>query len=198
MISSPSASDTAISAIPALTLIAYLCLSEPPAVLLLFVSALAFHEWGHLCGFLLLGIGRPALRVEGVGMRLSPARPLLPREAFLIALAGPLCNILFACLALRVGKGPFFLLFASLHLLFGLGNLLPFGGCDGERCLSIFLHRFFPRHAEALLAFSSFFFLSLFFFLCLFLYYLTGNGLCGVFFSIFFLWEGQKSQNNIF
>ena len=190
--------DRLTAALPATILIAYLFLSEPFSVILLFLSALAFHEWGHLTAFLLLGVGTPHLVPDGVGVRMIPSRPLLPREEFIIALSGPLCNILFALAALRLGEGDFFLLFAVIHLLFGLGNLLPFGGCDGERCLFLFFYAFLPRHAHTVIAALSRIFLSFFFFLSLFLYYLTGNGLCGVFFSLFFLFEEQKSHSNVF
>ncbi len=178
-----------LSAIPAFTLLLYLTVSEPPAVWLLFLSAIAFHEWGHLFLFATLGIPAPAFGLSGLGARLSPTLPLLPREEAAVALAGPLFNILFALLALRFGKGGFFLLSAAVHLLFGLGNLLPFGGCDGERLLRLFLRRFFPARAEAILRFFAVLFLALFFYLSLFLYYLTGNGLAGVLFALYFIFR---------
>lgn len=181
------------SALPALTLLSYLLLSEPPALLLLFFGALAFHEWGHLIAFRLVGAKRPTLRLTGVGMRMSAALPLLPNEEAVVALAGPIFNILFALFALRFGRGEFFLLAAAIHLLFGVGNLLPFGGCDGERLLRLLLLRLCPRFADTLLSFFGILFLSLFFYLSLFSYYLTGGGLCGVFFSLYFLFGEKKS-----
>ena len=185
-------------ALPATLLLSYLLLSEPPATLLLFASALVFHEWGHVTAFLLLGIGRPTLMPEGVGVRLLPARPLLPREDFIVTAAGPLCNILFALAAIRLGSGPFCLLLATVHLIFGIGNLLPFGGCDGERCLSLLLGGIFPRKFQKITATVSEFFLSFFFLVSLFLYYLTGNGICGIFFTLFLLFEEQKPCGNVF
>ena len=181
------------AALPAVTLLAYLFLSEAPAVWLLFFSALAFHEWGHLCAFRLLRAEVPALRLVGVGARLSVRLPLLPWEEAVVALAGPFFNLLFALLALRFGRGGFFLLAAAVHLLFALGNLLPFGASDGERLLRLLLRRLLPRFAEEALRFLSLLCLAIFFYFCLFLYYLTGNGLCGVFFGLFFLLEEQKA-----
>lgn len=185
------------SALPAITLLSYLLLSEPPALSLLFFGALAFHEWGHLIAFRLVGAKRPALRLAGVGMRMSAMLPLLPSEEAAVALAGPVFNILFALFALRFGRGDFFLFAAAVHLLFGIGNLLPFGGSDGERLLRLLLFRLVPRFADPLLFLFSILFLSLFFYLSLFLYYLTGNGLCGVLFSLFFLFDGQKAAQSI-
>lgn len=186
------------AALPALSLLAYLFLSESPAVLLLFFGALVWHEWGHLCAFLLLGHPAPALSLSGAGMRLSSPLPLLPREELWIAVAGPLFNLLAAIGALRFGSGSFALSFAAVHLLFALGNLLPFGKSDGERLLSLFLFRLCPRRAGALLGFFRAFFLSVLFFCSLFLYYLKGAGLCGVIFSLFFLLEDKKREINVF
>ena len=186
------------ASLPALLLLFYLLLSEPFSILLLFLGALIFHEWGHMVALRLLGTGRPALTPDGVGIRLIPARPLLAHEELIVALAGPLCNILFALFAIRLGNDPFFLLLATVHLLFGLGNLLPFGGCDGERCLFLLAAKLAPRRAEVITAVFSELCLCFFFFFALFLYYLTGNGLCGVFFSLFLLFEEQKPRGNVF
>ena len=184
--------------LPAATLLFYLVLSEPPSVLLLFFSALAVHEWGHLLAFYLLGAGVPAFRLTGVGSRLLPTRPLLPFEEAFTVLAGPLVNLIFALFALRFGRGDFFLLFAAVHLMFALGNLLPFGGCDGERLLRLSLFRLAPRRAERILSAISLFATAFFLVFSLFLYYLTGNGLSGVLFSLFFLFGAQNSKPNVF
>lgn len=174
-------------AVPALTLLLYLLISEPPAVWLLFFSALATHELGHLTAFRFVREGAPRFCFEGVGTRLTPSLPLLPAEEAAVAVAGPLFNVAFALFALRFGKGGFFLLFAVVHLLFGLSNLLPFGACDGERLLRLLLPRLCPRCADAVTALLGSASLALLFYFSLFIYYLTGNGLCGVFFSLFFL-----------
>lgn len=185
-------------ALPALTLLTYLLISEPPAVLLLFFGALALHEWGHIMAFRLVRREDPHFRLTGVGARLSPSLPLLPGEEAVTALAGPLVNLLFALLALRFGEGGFFLLFAVTHLLFAIGNLLPFGLSDGERLLRLLLPRLFPRCADLLLFLISAFFWALFFYFSLFLYYLTGNGFSGVVFALFFLLfpSSAKMQKN--
>ena len=186
-----------VQAIPALSLLLYLLLSEPPAIWLLFFSALIFHEWGHLCAFFLLGICAPTFRLRGVGARLCADRPLLAREEALVALAGPLFNILLAVFSLCF-LGDFGFLCAAVHLLFAIGNLLPFGGCDGERLLRLFLLRTLGERGERITNVFRVFFLSLFFYLSLFLFFLTGNGLCGILFSVFFLLEPQNSPADVF
>ena len=164
-----SLTEALVCAIPAVTLFVYLGMSEPPAVLLLFLGAVATHEWGHLVAFRLLGADAPLFSLSGVGARLSPLHPLLPREELWVAIAGPFANILFALFSLRFGRGDFFLLLAVIHLLFGICNLLPFGLTDGERILKLFLSRFIPRHARAVSRAISFLFLTLFFYFSLFL-----------------------------
>lgn len=190
--------DALIRALPAVTLFIYLVMTEPPAALLLFFGAVATHEWGHLVAFRLIGVKAPPLSLAGVGARLSPTVPLLPKEEFRVAISGPLANLLFAFLALRFGRGDFFLLFAVIHLLFGVCNLLPFGLTDGERVLNILISFVFPRHAKAVSCAISTLFLALFFYFSLFLRFLTGNGLCGVFFSLFFLLEEKNPPANVF
>ena len=182
------------AALPAISLLLYLILSEPPAVWLLFFSALIFHEWGHLSAFYFLGISPPRFRLLGVGARLCADRPLLAREEALVCAAGPLFNLLFATLSLCF-LGAFGMLSAAVHLLFAIGNLLPFGGCDGERLLRIGLLRLFGDVGERVTGVFCVFFLALFFYLSLFLFFLTGNGLCGILFSLFFLSEGQNRQS---
>lgn len=191
-------STSLVSAIPALTLLLYLVLSEPPAVLLLFFGAVAAHEWGHLLAFHAIGVKHPVFTLTGVGARLSPRFPLLPWQEAVVALSGPLCNLLFAFFALRMGRGDFFLLLAALHLLFGLCNLLPFGMTDGERLLSLLLFRLVPKHAPRILRMGEVLFLSVFFYFSLFLHYLTGNGICGIFFCLFFFLDEKNHLGNLF
>ena len=191
-------SEALFRALPALVLLAYLVMTEPPAVLLLFLGALATHEWGHLVAFRLVGAQDPAFSIAGVGARLSPSLPLLPKDELWVALAGPLSNILFALLALRFGRGDFFLLLAAVHLLFGVCNLLPFGLTDGERVMRLLLARSFPRFSERLTRVIGAIFLAFLFYFSLFLYYLTGNGLAGIFFSLFFLLGHKNSFSDVF
>lgn len=127
-----------------------------------------------------------------MGFRMTPARPLLPHEELVTVLAGPLVNLAVALTVLRTAEGAFFFLLAAVHLLFGVGNLLPLGGSDGERLLGLLLSRIFPSRAERALALLTRAVAALFFFTLLFLYYLTGNGLAGVVFALFFLFEPQK------
>ena len=172
------------AALPALGLVLSLVLSEPPAVLLLSVSAILFHEMGHLCCFLLLGLPRPALAANGTGVRLLPKLPLTPFEEGVIALGGPVFNLLASLLFFSLGGG-FGALAGSLHLLYGLFNLLPFAATDGERILRLFLGYFSPKAAKKTVLLLSRVLLTALFFFSLFLYYLTGYGLCGLFFSLF-------------
>ncbi|MBO5653500.1 MAG: hypothetical protein J6S44_04740, partial [Clostridia bacterium] len=113
------------SALPALGLVLSLFLSEPPAVLLLSLGAILFHETGHLFFFVLCGLPLPSLAASGAGMRLLPHQPLTPLSEGLIALGGPLFNLISAFFLLSFG-GSFGALAGGIHLLYGLFNLIPF------------------------------------------------------------------------
>ena len=128
-------------------------------VAVLTVGALLWHEGGHLLmlWWLRRRVGGVRLSAEGLRIRTGA---LSYREEILVALAGPLANLLGALLALllrfagqcatramrlplggaandgSVGRWAAYLLtLALLHLLCALSNLLPVGGRDGERIL---------------------------------------------------------------
>ena len=187
----------AAAVLPALGLVLSLVLSEPPAVLLLSLGAILLHETGHLCCFLLLGLPLPRVTALGAGMRLLPKLPLTPFEEGLVAVGGPLFNLLASLLFFSLG-GAFGALAGSLHLLYGVFNLLPFAATDGERILRLFLEFFFPSKGKRIVFFLSRLFLALLFFFSLFLFYLTGYGLCGLFFSLFTYFSPKEGTKTFF
>jgi Zn-dependent protease len=90
--------------------------------------AMVLHEAGHLLAALAVGI-----KIRGVGLRwkglytVREAGP--PAKNLLVSLAGPLTNLL---LILSWHWSP---TFGLANLCFGVCNLLPIGGSDGERVL---------------------------------------------------------------
>ena len=153
--------------LPATGLVLSLVLSEPPAVLLLSLGAILFHEAGHLCAFLFLGLPLPRVAARGAGMRLLPRLPLTPFEEGVVAFGGPLFNLVAALLFFSLGSD-FGALGGSLHLLYGVFNLLPFAATDGERIARLFLEFLFPLRGKKIILFLSRLLLTLlFFFWCL-------------------------------
>lgn len=165
-------------------------LVEEPFVLLLGASAVLWHEGGHLFFFLLCGVPPSRLFADTFGLRLESALPLSPKKEALIAIGGPLFNLLAAALLLLFGHGDFFRLYATLHLMPALFNLLPVFTTDGGRLLLLLLHALLPTEtAEAAFRLFSAILLAFLFFFCAFLFYFGGIGLYGVFFSLFFFWR---------
>ena len=105
---------------------------ETPAVAILTLLAILLHEAGHLCAFLLLGEPTPRLSAQSLGLRLLEARPLSYKREAVVALSGPLANLLCFCLSLLFFRES---LGAYVHLFLALGNLLPIETLDGGRIL---------------------------------------------------------------
>lgn len=107
------------------------------------LAVCAIHELGHLLAFLLLRRIPACLSLEWNGIRLEePREGLTSREWLFVLLAGSLLNLLFFLLLLPLLTAPSRAgVFAAMHLVVGLYNLLPLPGLDGGRLLSHFLYR---------------------------------------------------------
>ena len=186
-----------IALIPLVTLLISLLLSEPPSMLFMAAGAIILHELGHVLVLLALTHNIPALAPERFGLRLLPSRPLLPGEELAAALGGPLLNVLFGVFFCRLG-GDFFFTFGAMHFLFAFFNLLPYESSDGGRVFHLLFLRFLPRkNAEWASILLSGAVLSFFYFVSLYVFYFTGDGLSGVFFSIFsFPWRHLDSSKH--
>lgn len=102
------------------------------------------HESGHLLMYRWQWKCWPDLEISpgGICLRLRGV-PLTPQREFLLAAAGPLCNLLTCCgmLGWMELTGQYSYLgywFASANLLVGGMNLLPLPGLDGARMLHSF------------------------------------------------------------
>ena len=105
-------------------------------VLTLLVAAV--HELGHIFAAVVIGIGDMSIpRAVLTGLRIRPGRLLSYREEVIVALGGPLANILafFALLPLtRVNN--YIITLAAINLLTAVSNLIPIRGFDGQRILT--------------------------------------------------------------
>lgn len=98
------------------------------------------HELGHCLAVHVLGgkIRRLSLTMAGAELRLSAAKSLSHGKMLLVALAGPVVNLLLALLSsllARYGAGGRFYLFAGVNLGLAAFNLLPAGWLDGGTLL---------------------------------------------------------------
>ena len=85
------------------------------------------HECGHLAASLVLGI-----RVKNVGMKWNKGLYIIreggtPHQNLLVALAGPLVNLLL------IASVPWSPLFGMANFCYALANMLPIEGSDGFR-----------------------------------------------------------------
>lgn len=109
------------------------------SLLLVGLSAL-FHECGHLLAFSILGLPAPRLVPVARGVRFVAPCTLSYREEMLIALAGPVANIVSFLFGRVTGSfAPAFRTFGDINLLTGLCNLAPMSDLDGERILRCLL-----------------------------------------------------------
>ena len=106
------------------------------------VLAMMLHEMGHLVAAFLLG-----LRIRGVGINwkgMYMVRETGPLGSnLLVSLAGPVANLLLAFLWYHAAS------FSLANLCFGLVNLLPIQGSDGDRILGSIEVRLRSRQTSA-------------------------------------------------
>ena len=96
------------------------------------------HECGHLLAFSLLGLPSPSLLPVAGGVRFVTSAFLSYKEECLVALGGPLINLLTFTLA-RVAPYSWLADFGEISLLTALYNLAPLKALDGERMMSALL-----------------------------------------------------------
>ena len=157
------------------------------------LMAVVIHELGHITALLILGHGSgvPLPRMPGFSIRIRAT--LSYREDIIVAVAGPLANLIAAVILLpmRQTAGAIIL----INLLTAISNLLPVRGYDGYRILTSVIaisgaERFLGRLPDVL-SFAtamSAVLLSLYFIYA----FDAGYWIFGVFF-IFLLGEVKKS-----
>ena len=107
------------------------------------ICAAAFHECGHLCVLFLLHDKPKTVSFGAFGMRIEQQGSLTLSygQEFLVALAGPVCNLLLGMI----------LLFSHLRMAAGINfalalfNLLPLRPMDGGQMLHALLCRKIPQ-----------------------------------------------------
>ena len=170
-----------LALIPTLALLGLVFIPSELPLALPTLSALCIHELGHILAFSLCGEPSPRLSLAPGGLRLASARPLSHRAEGLIALGGPLANLLLAAflfmLSIKYGGAREYLsVCAILQLSAGLWNLLPIGDLDGARILSSLLSPLSPDLASLLASLVSH--ITLFLSLCVSLGVLHFGGAC--------------------
>jgi len=90
------------------------------------LSVISLHEFAHIAAAIAFGITIKRMGFSWKGVYIvRESGP--PKVNMAITLAGPLLNLLLAA------TWPVSHNFAMVNVIFGLSNLLPFAGSDGER-----------------------------------------------------------------
>ena len=157
------------------------------------LGAVLLHETGHLFAMWMLDCPPTYIRLIPSSVQIGKKITCSYQTDLLVTLMGPGVNLL--CFAVFYANGklyssPKMIVFALIHLLFGLFNLLPVKGLDGGTVLYVLLARKNPQKAERILFFSALFLGAVFLFLAVFftlrhkcnpsfyalsLYFLLGN-----------------------
>ena len=148
--------------------LAFVLLFDPTGTVSWCVAAAALHELGHVAAMTALGCTPCTLRLTVFGARLHCGGPATQTywKDFLVAVSGPLCNIISFSLLLAVGRfsppevWQAMRIPAYTHLAIGAFNLLPVEPLDGGQAVSAVVHRLFAMEkADVIMNFVTFFFL---------------------------------------
>lgn len=99
----------------------------------LFLASLLLHEVGHMLTATLLGVPVREIGLELRGAYVRRAHATRRRDEILIAVSGPLMNLLIAMPFIFVPR--LGLQLATCNLMLGVINLLPLPSSDGLRIL---------------------------------------------------------------
>ncbi len=170
---------------------------DAPYIAILTFSAAAIHELGHILATLIL-LGKFELKASLTGFGLRTGT-LSYRAEFLIALSGPLMNVIAfaACALLSRKMGEYVSVFGIINLFTAISNLLPIESYDGYRILSSLLSRFFsPEKIYTALSTVSLIINSLLIFLVLYLMVKLNSGYFIFFVLVFLLIKTFKKATN--
>jgi stage IV sporulation protein FB len=134
---------------PAALLLFFTLWRESPVGFAATLTAMLFHEAGHLLAASALGLPLKTLAFDLFGAKIEPALPLSSyRTEILLAAAGPVFSLLLALLCRPVGS-TFAKTLAFTSQSFLLFNCLPIAGFDGGRILEATLSFLGGPHVAA-------------------------------------------------
>ena len=157
-----------------LMLFVSLFISDGAEVVFVLLPAL-LHELGHIAAARARGVRVSELNVTVMGARMTLEGCYSYTDEFIIALCGPIVNILCAVFSFGyISRSVWIFTFCVSSVSLGVTNLLPIKSFDGGRMLnSLLLRRLGIRTADGLLSVTSF--LSLFAIWCASVYLLLKN-----------------------
>lgn len=130
--------------------------------------ACVIHEIGHIIALVVVGNKPKELAFEGGGMKLVKGDNFLSYDKeIIILLSGSITNfILFIVFYFSTNQINDMSIFAMVHLVLGVFNLLPINTLDGAKILNIILSKNFnPIFAQRIINFVSIVFIFLLIFI---------------------------------
>ena len=116
---------------------------------LLYITAAAIHESGHILAIYSLGHNIDSVKFVGFGIRIKNKQIYSYRKELLISIMGPAANVIVAILFFIVAlliKGELLNHFIVANLLYAFINLIPLPPLDGYKILCDCLFNKFSLH----------------------------------------------------
>lgn len=124
----------------------FLLIDRTGAAVLGLLAAL-IHELGHMIAFVATGYSPQRIAFEMCGIRLQKKtyEMSFPKEVFVLLAGSGMNFLVFCALCYSIGSVNTTSLFAVIHLVLGILNLMPVNGLDGGKLLRLFLGRHFAE-----------------------------------------------------
>ncbi len=146
--------------VPFTVMLAALLFMDKSGLMSVSLAAVVIHEAGHILVMKLLKCAPSLISFNFQGMLISGVKFCSAKENILIALSGPIANILFSlvfyCLYLLSSLYSF-AVFAAVSFLVGLLNILPIKGLDGGTVLRELCSLFFSKNGGIIFSLISVF-----------------------------------------
>lgn len=130
--------------VPFAVMLAFMLILDSTGYMSASILAVALHEAGHLVAMKLTHCEPRSVRCCIGGMTIVGNRFTVAKDSIIIALSGPMVNLILAAVLWLIGSygnNLLILAFAVVQLLVGAVNLLPVKGLDGGTVLSILLQK---------------------------------------------------------
>lgn len=108
------------------------------------LCAAAFHETGHLFAMWIFECQPSSIRLVPASVSITGPFPRKKSGEVIIALAGPLFNMVIACSLLlnyKLASSNISLQYGLINLIIGLFNMLPVKGLDGGTVLTVIFEK---------------------------------------------------------
>lgn len=131
--------------VPFAVIIAFLLITDKTGLMSASLFAVVIHEMGHLVAMKAVKCAPKEVVFSAAGVLINGAAFCSATENVIIAVSGPVTNLIFTVLFYFAGV--FFdtvllVVFAAVQLILGVINLLPIKGLDGGTVLYFLLQKF--------------------------------------------------------